>query len=260
LGHLPFAEALQAGRLGLWQAILDYDPQRGPAFSTYAWSCLVRHVWRAAKTAQRFAQPGPKKGGEALLASFPHQEPDPFTAWECAARHAALYDLLARLPGRLRHFMVAHYGLTDDPPASFRRLGATLGLSAERMFLLQGWQITNDWRRTQTLKNLHDPPYADYAQRFGFQDGIFPTKGGLRYSLTALGANAQASGETVEVPLAEGRQVEVAVQTLNRLLAGALHLIHQAGTSPQAWQKALVCADGMRQDAASRMRCPSVQG
>jgi len=110
------------------------------------------------------------------------------------------------------------------------------------------------------LKNLHDPPYADYAQRFGFQNGLFPTEGGLRYSLTALGANAQASGETVEVPLAEGRQVEVAVQTLNRLLAGALHLIHQAGTSPQAWQKALLCADGMRQDAASRMRCPSVQG
>jgi RNA polymerase sigma factor (sigma-70 family) len=133
LGHLPFAEALQAGRIGLWRAILGYDPQRGLAFSTYAWPCIVRHVWRAVKTAQRCAQPGPKKVEEALLASFPHQEPDPFTAWECAARHAALYDLLARLPGRLRHIMVAHYGLADDPPASFRRLGATLGLSAERV-------------------------------------------------------------------------------------------------------------------------------
>ena len=29
LGALPFAEALQAGRIGLWRAILGYDPQRG---------------------------------------------------------------------------------------------------------------------------------------------------------------------------------------------------------------------------------------
>jgi len=128
------------------------------------------------------------------------------------------------------------------------------------LFLLQGWQITNAWTRSQTLKNLHDPRYADYAQRFGFQDGVFPSEGGMRYFLTTLGAHSQASGQTVEVPLGEGRQATVAIQTLNRLIAGAMHLIHQAGiVSPQAWQKALVCADGMLQDAASRMRCSAVQ-
>jgi DNA-directed RNA polymerase specialized sigma subunit len=36
LGDLPFAEALQAGRIGLWRAIQGYDPKRGTAFSTYA--------------------------------------------------------------------------------------------------------------------------------------------------------------------------------------------------------------------------------
>jgi DNA-directed RNA polymerase sigma subunit (sigma70/sigma32) len=36
LGDLPFAEALQAGGIGLWRAILGYNPQRGIAFSTYA--------------------------------------------------------------------------------------------------------------------------------------------------------------------------------------------------------------------------------
>ncbi|TLM98147.1 hypothetical protein FDZ71_17505, partial [bacterium] len=43
------------------------------------------------------------------------------------------------------------------------------------VFLLLGWQITNGWNRTQTLRNLRDPRYADYAQRFGFHDGCFPT-------------------------------------------------------------------------------------
>jgi DNA-directed RNA polymerase sigma subunit (sigma70/sigma32) len=36
LGDLPFTEALQAGRIGLWRAIEGFDPWRGLAFSTYA--------------------------------------------------------------------------------------------------------------------------------------------------------------------------------------------------------------------------------
>jgi hypothetical protein len=37
LGDLPFGAALQASRVGLWRAILGFDPERGCAFSTYAW-------------------------------------------------------------------------------------------------------------------------------------------------------------------------------------------------------------------------------
>jgi DNA-directed RNA polymerase sigma subunit (sigma70/sigma32) len=36
LGDLSFAEALHAGRIGLWHAIVGFDPSRGFAFSTYA--------------------------------------------------------------------------------------------------------------------------------------------------------------------------------------------------------------------------------
>ena len=53
LGHLPFAEALQAGRIGLWRAILGFDPERGYAFSTYAWTSIMHHVWREVKLAER---------------------------------------------------------------------------------------------------------------------------------------------------------------------------------------------------------------
>ena len=49
LGDLPFAEALQAGRIGLWRAILGFDPHRGLAFSTYAWPAIMRQIWRAVK-------------------------------------------------------------------------------------------------------------------------------------------------------------------------------------------------------------------
>lgn len=36
-GQVPFEERVQAGRIGLWRAILGYQPERGLAFSTYAW-------------------------------------------------------------------------------------------------------------------------------------------------------------------------------------------------------------------------------
>ena len=46
-GALSMAEAVQAGRIGLWRAILRYNPARGVAFSTYAWPAIVRHIWQA---------------------------------------------------------------------------------------------------------------------------------------------------------------------------------------------------------------------
>ena len=53
LGQLPFDEALQAGRQGLWRAILGYDPERGVAFSSYAWPSITRAIWDAVKVAER---------------------------------------------------------------------------------------------------------------------------------------------------------------------------------------------------------------
>jgi len=128
------------------------------------------------------------------------------------------------------------------------------------MFLLHGWQIINGWDRAETLKNLSDPRYADYARRFGFVDGDFPTEGGMRYFLTTLGRNSDADGETVEVQLDDGQRVQIAIQRLNLLIAASVALIREASIlSPETWEQALVCPDGMIHDAASQMRCISTQ-
>ena len=172
------------------------------------------------------------------------------TAWQ----HLSDFDLCLRL--------IDFSGLR---PVLAQRLGWTSArghtpFDPVSLFLLHGWQITNRWNRTETLRNLRNPRYSDYAQRFGFEKGIFPTEGGLRYVLTTLGAHAQAPRHTVSVPLDDERTVDVAVEYLNQLIAGSVSLIHQAGIiSPHAWQEALVCPDGMLHDAASRMRCAFVQ-
>lgn len=127
LGDLPFAEALHAGRVGLWRAILGFDPQRGLAFSTYAWPAIMRHIWQAVKDRACELAPPP-------TVSSPSPSPlDPATLSEAAALQHALYHLLQRLPERLQRVIVAYYGLQDDPPASYRQLGGRLGLSHERV-------------------------------------------------------------------------------------------------------------------------------
>lgn len=122
-------------------------------------------------------------------------------------------------------------------------------------FLLLGWQITNHWNRTATLRHVAAARYADYAQRFGFEKGVFPTEGGVRYFLTALGQHS--AGELITVDA--NQQLHVGRQRLNALIAQSVELIRTAGLlSPAAWSQALICPDGMIHAAASHMDCTAV--
>lgn len=127
LGDLPYDEAIQAGRIGLWRAILGYDPDRG-AFSTYAWPSITRHIWRAVKEAERFLQPSVAIRALSLLRTL-----DPELIWEAGAIHDALHDLVKRQPTRLRYIIIARYGLYGCPVAFYREIGVRLGLSGERV-------------------------------------------------------------------------------------------------------------------------------
>lgn len=132
LGQLPFAEALQAGRIGLWRAIEGFEPERGHAFSTYAWASIMHHVWREVKFFERAqlrtTQHSPL---EEAFSSAP-EATDPAQAWEASVVHSALWDLIARLPEPLRLVILARYELTGQPRAFYSQIGASLGLSGER--------------------------------------------------------------------------------------------------------------------------------
>jgi len=132
LGDLPFAEALQAGRIGLWRAILGYDPQRGTAFSTYAWSCIMHQVWREVKLAERaHSRAMAVLSLDEAFAWMPGTA-EPAQAWEASAVRSAFWDLVARLPERLRIVVLARYGLTGQSRAFYPQIGALLRVSAER--------------------------------------------------------------------------------------------------------------------------------
>ena len=194
--------------------------------------------------------PSPKRSYRSHYVYLGCQDLQDQQVWE----HLTGFDLVLRL--------VDFSGLR---PILAQRLGWTSARGQQpfdpvSMFLLQGWQITNGWNRTQTLKNLADPRYDDYRERFGFAEGIYPTEGGLRYFLTALGYHSDAGGDSVCIELDDEPDVNVAIQYLNQLLVGAVQLIREANLlSPEAWTQALVCPDGMLHDAASRLRCAAVK-
>jgi RNA polymerase sigma factor (sigma-70 family) len=163
LGDLPFAEALQAGRIGLWRAIQGYDPFRGTAFSTYAWPCIMRQVWRAVKAHQREQ----KCTASQELLGLPQVSEDLFHRLEQEAIYQALHTVVRRLPPRLRTLMIARYGLDGSTPLTYRQLGALLGLSGERARQLHTEALV--WLRhpahSQSLRSLLGRhTLADYQQ------------------------------------------------------------------------------------------------
>jgi RNA polymerase sigma factor (sigma-70 family) len=133
LGDLPYAEALQAGREGLWRAILRFDPTRGYAFSTYAWPSILHHVWRAVKMHSRAS--GREQAGRCRARQTEWQltaSSDPATIVAAQSVGCVLQALVAQLPQRLQEVIVARYGLDGRQSCFYREIGAQLGISGER--------------------------------------------------------------------------------------------------------------------------------
>ena len=129
LGDLPYAEALQAGRIGLWRAIKGYDPDRGYAFSTYAWRSIVHHVWRAVKVHTRAKRTAHITG----CSEWQHMASvDPAAIDAAWSVHDTLHELVTRLSKRLQQIIVARYGLDGQGGRFYREIGKHLGVSGER--------------------------------------------------------------------------------------------------------------------------------
>jgi RNA polymerase sigma factor (sigma-70 family) len=170
LGDLPYAEALQAGRIGLWRAIMRFDPSRGYAFSTYAWPSIVHHVWGAVKVHTRAGlaeqnMPGAERSSWQCVASA-----DPATIVWARSVGRALHRLVARLPERLRYIITARYGLDGGPRCFYSEIGAQLGLSGERVRQLHSEALV--WLRQpghsydlRTLLGRHQQSEYEWAER-----------------------------------------------------------------------------------------------
>lgn len=123
-GRLSYEEALHAGRIGLWRAILGFDPTRGTAFSTYACVAIARRVWRAVKGADREAK-RPLRPLQVAPAPVMNEVD---VGWQI---HAMLYALVAQLPLQQRWVVSRYYGLDGWGGCTLAQLGQQLGCSRQ---------------------------------------------------------------------------------------------------------------------------------
>jgi RNA polymerase sigma factor (sigma-70 family) len=131
-GSLNYTAVLQEGRIGLWRAILGFDPARGVCFSTYASVAIARHIWQAVarQQAQDEAQAArEKKVGECAL--FPVPLPDRWSRLVAQEVQEALQAQVAALPARQRRVIQAYYGLDGQGSRTLTQVGRELGCSRQ---------------------------------------------------------------------------------------------------------------------------------
>ena len=161
-GPLSFADALHAGRIGLWHALCGYDPTRGTRFSSYAVPAIARSVWAAVSAAGEslpLQSVSADLVADSDLAEVCHQ-----TQVACA-----LHALVATLPPRLRDLIGWRYGLDGTPPQTFHQFGARWGISRQRVHQLhrQALLLLAHPARSQALRLL-----TDHAERAAYQQTL----------------------------------------------------------------------------------------
>jgi RNA polymerase sigma factor (sigma-70 family) len=131
LGRMPFEEGVQAGREGLWYAIMGFDPHRGNQFSTYAYVAIVRRIWRAVKVNMRHNQRAGEVGELRLYMACWQEGPGRLRAQRELRK--SVNELVDRLPKRLKKVIRASYGLDGVARKSYREIGIEFGVSKQRI-------------------------------------------------------------------------------------------------------------------------------
>ncbi len=144
IGGMAYADLVQEGRIALWQAVLQYDPQRGTAFSSYAWIAIRNRVWVTVRYANQCNLWVASEG------SWPSRSEIAERAYLDTAIQRALLAAVAGLPDRLRAVLVWVYGLDGQPPRTMAALGRQWGLTRERIRQL----------RNEALLLLRLPAYS----------------------------------------------------------------------------------------------------
>ena len=127
IGGVAYMEAVEEGRIGLWRAILRYDPRRQVAFSTYAWRGIKGCIWRYTMAFRQTGEGLEEEPYEACQAELAE------AAWEQAQIMEGLGEALAVLPERLRGVVEQVYGLGEQPPQTMAEIGRRMGVSRERV-------------------------------------------------------------------------------------------------------------------------------
>lgn len=74
--HATSEDLVQAGRIGLWEAIESFDESKGAVFNSHATTCVLRRVWRELNTSKRQSRLGIRSYGGEALERFGNDRPE----------------------------------------------------------------------------------------------------------------------------------------------------------------------------------------
>jgi RNA polymerase sigma factor (sigma-70 family) len=110
------AEAAQAARIGLWQAIVHFDPEAGEDFTAYARRSIRRRISKVVRRE-----------------TFPSAEIPAAAYGQDGRTGPALQEELECLPVRLRDVLVENFGLNGAAPRALQEIAEEWGLSQQRV-------------------------------------------------------------------------------------------------------------------------------
>lgn len=121
---LSYAELEQVGQIGLWRAILGFDPKLGVAFSTYAWVSVCHHVWQAVKRAKK----GEARQRVGLELSSRLEVVEQVVEQDVVS---VLQAMVEGLPNQRRQIVCAYYGLCGEEAHTQAELAAERGCTRQ---------------------------------------------------------------------------------------------------------------------------------
>ena len=128
-GLVEYEDLYQEGQIGLWQAIMGYDPGKGYQFSTYACRAIRNQVWQAVTRSL-------KASGWQRVETRAELLGEVIVVWQSAQTHEALSEALEALSDNLRQIVEQHTGWDWEEPQTFAQLGQMRGVSRQRVHQL----------------------------------------------------------------------------------------------------------------------------
>lgn len=167
-GGWRYADIVHEGRIGLWRAILKYDPAYGTAFSTYAWPAIAHQIWAAVERGPAHDNRAPQQVSQA-------RAPDvALEVQEAQVRHA-LRQAVIQLPEKEYWIVARYYGLDGRGGCSQEALGQVLGCTRQGV----GYHLY------KALRRLRHPGWSaclrallGYNNREAYRAAVAPQKGG----------------------------------------------------------------------------------
>jgi len=116
-------ELIQEGSIGLWQAALHFDPNRGTSFSTFAVVAIRNRLRLYLHDYERHNSVEQLEG----LSEWTQ------IMWQDAQMRQAIREEVDCLPERWQHVIRFAYGLDDGPQYNMADIGRMMGISRERV-------------------------------------------------------------------------------------------------------------------------------